>query len=463
MLSPQQQYRRRAEALAALESIGVPVWELLRKQLPPSQFLRLSTAHRRVIRHAIPQLHFYSERTFARMKHLAASQYATSTATARINQQTVAFLTDPIRHIQIVAQQSSFISIGIDRGRQTTKIGASYEYNQKVQFTAFLVSTGKDNYEQLKQLQQGLTFSGESARCNNIWQILKYIINDERVHRPVFLHGDWNALNAIRGLKTAASKHPCCVCLVRKGELEKPAPMRQYVREGKHAQKQAPLLDVDPKRIVPTPLHDFLGLCNRIIGGVIPSIFPAAPTSFNAVKAVTVSGGTGASRVNALTGPEITRYIKSNQIEKLMINAPPTTSRNSPIHSSIPAICHHWMQQLHDFLLTAKPLEQQQQLEFSLFVDELVANWECVTNTNLTPKCHMLKHAVAFAKEFGHLGKYGEAQLEAYHALFHRIEVYNHSNEGKHIAERLRKTLADLSLIRIAPFLPSNFTFLSTQ
>ena len=234
---------------------------------------------------------------------------------------------------------------------------------------------------------------------------------DERVLRKVFLHGDWNALNAIRGLKSAASNHPCPICLIRKDDLGKIGPFRQYVREGKHAQKEQPLLDIDPKRIVPTPLHDFLGLCNRIIGDVIPEIFDDAPTSFNAVKGVTVSGGTGASRVNALTGPEITRYIKSNQVEKLVNNAPPTTCRNSPICSFIPPICHHWMQQLHDFLLTAKHLDQQKQQQFSLFVDELIANWECVTNTNLTPKCHMLRHAVAFAKEFGQLGKYGEAQL----------------------------------------------------
>ena len=71
----------------------------------------------------------------------------------------------------------------------------------------------------------------------------------------------------------------------------------------------------------------------------------------------------------------------------------------------------------------------------------------------LTPKCHMLQHALEFAEEHNFLGKFDEATLESYHAKSWYIESHNNNNMAKNDAERLRRTLAHFSLIAVEPFL----------
>jgi hypothetical protein len=289
-----------------------------------------------------------------------------------------------------------------------------------------------------------------SSKFTNIYQVLQHIINDERVNRKVFLHADWKCLNSILGLKSASSLNPCPICLVKKSELNTIAPMRYMIRVGSKAQKHEPLIQIHPQRIVPLPLHIFLGLCNKIIRDIVPSIIDPSSSSSSpsSIKTATLTSSVGASRVHDLTGPELSRYIKTNQYGELM---------NIPSSSTIiiPHILQYWMEQLHLHLLHREKWNIQQKVEFSSFVSEFTGNWEAVTNTNLTPKCHMLLHVIPFIKHHHHLGKYGESQLESYHARFRYTEQHNHINRGRNAVERIRRTLADKSLIAVAPFVVS--------
>jgi hypothetical protein len=446
-------WSRRIRAKKALEEIGIPAWEVV-PHLQPSQFIHLSTAERNTIRNALPQFHFPSERLFIQLKEEVATSHATQTSTTTISEQIIAYLTDPILFTQIIAQQSAFISIGIDKGNDTTKIGVSYEYDQKTRYAALLISTGKDNYDDLNALRNGLQFIGKSKNCRNIYQVLQHMIADERVNRKVFFHADWNCMNSILGLKSASSLYPCPICLVEKGKLHSSAPMRHRMVIGSKAQKHEPLLFIHPNRIVPLPLHIFLGLCNKIIRIVIPSIV-SDDSSILAITAASVKtislnpSSAGISRLHDMTGPELSRYIKSNQ---LMINTSSSSSSSSAadIH---PHILQHWMEQLHHHLLHRERWQTQQEEAFSSFTRELIDNWESVTSTSLTPKCHMLLHVTSFVKQHHHLAKYGESQMESYHARFRYTEQHNHINQGRDTAERLRRTLADKSLLAVAPFL----------
>ena len=84
---------------------------------------------------------------------------------------------------------------------------------------------------------------------------------------------------------------------------------------------------------------------------------------------------------------------------------------------------------------------------------ELINNWEYVTDTKLTPKCHLLLHISSFIKEYKYIGKYNESSLESYHANFRNKEINNHFNKGENKCEKLRSVLADQTLISIQPFI----------
>ena len=62
-----------------------------------------------------------------------------------------------------------------------------------------------------------------------------------------------------------SATHPCPICIIsHKGFT---ASSWYRTRADKHSidRSHQPLLTIDPERIVPTPLHVFLGISNRII------------------------------------------------------------------------------------------------------------------------------------------------------------------------------------------------------
>lgn len=53
-------------------------------------------------------------------------------------------------------------------------------------------------------------FTGDSASFPHIYAVLQHFIDT----RKAFLNGDWLFINAILGLKAAASHHPCPICII---------------------------------------------------------------------------------------------------------------------------------------------------------------------------------------------------------------------------------------------------------
>jgi len=154
--SPATKSKRRKEGSNALKQIGVLPEELIK--ISPISLLPLPTSVRRVIREFLPQLHLPSEKLIIREKLLAADQKGTQTETITVGHQQVAMLSDPLKFINYVTNYSSFISIGIDKGSGSTKIGISYEINNRIHYSALLVSSGDDTYEDLMELKKKLKF-----------------------------------------------------------------------------------------------------------------------------------------------------------------------------------------------------------------------------------------------------------------------------------------------------------------
>lgn len=150
--SPVTKSKRRKEGIASLERIGVPPEELI--TITPESLLSLSTNVRKLLRAFLPQLHIPSEKLMIRQKLLAAAEKGTTTASCLIGKQHVAYLTEPLKFIDHITNHSSFISIGIDKGNDTTKLGISYERGNKIHYAALMVSSGDDTYEDLMELKK---------------------------------------------------------------------------------------------------------------------------------------------------------------------------------------------------------------------------------------------------------------------------------------------------------------------
>ena len=154
------------------------------------------------------------------------------------------------------------LAVGGDSGDRSTKLGVTYVQDKVQKFAALLVFHGSDKYDDLDTLQQaGLTpFTGDSQQFTNIFAVLQHIIDVMKA----FLNGDWPFINAVLGLMSPSATHPCPICIISSSNLLGSA---HIARQGQSLPPSRPvaLLTIDRERIVPTPLHLFLGISNRII------------------------------------------------------------------------------------------------------------------------------------------------------------------------------------------------------
>lgn len=189
----------------------------------------------------------------------------------------------------------------------------------------------------------------------------------------------------------------------------------------------------------------FLGLCNRIIDDTLSQLVEdneVLDQSSDSVKTTSLlPGQVGKSRVYSLTGPELTRYIKQEKIYEIFYEL----EYDDQIHEQLKEM-QSWMEKLKDDLLTKERWDETRIAGFKVFVDELLSDWNEVTRTPLTPKCHLLLHVLPFVKNFGYLGRYNESQLESYHGQFFHIQSTFHFNQNNNTGEQLRRTLADMTL-----------------
>jgi hypothetical protein len=377
-------------------------------------------------------------------KQLLASTHATETGTFANG----AYISDPVRFVSVLCAQSSFIAVGGDAGGGHTKLGVTFSVGKVQHFAALLVYAGSDSWQELHHLTTAaLTpFTGDSAAFPHIFAVLQHLIDT----RAAFLNGDWPFINVLLGLKVPAATHPCPICIISSASFLRTARYRtQRDRHSIHPDQSA-LLTILPESIVPTPLHLFLGISNRIILDAFRELLgkERVEAALQTVTTAHSAGCSGASDLFDLNGPEISKWIKKECSASVLAAAAPAVSSSS-LPSTTKAshsVLKRWLQQLHDHLLHKDDWESKDIEAWRCAVDDIQQHWCTETSIAAFPKLHMLRHTVEFAERHRFLGRASEAQIESFHAQFNELFHDHHHNRGRHTAERLRRSLADAAL-----------------
>jgi hypothetical protein len=309
------------------------------------------------------------------------------------------------------------------------------------------VYEGGDSWEELNVLkEENLTpFTGSSTSHPHIFSVLQHLIDT----RSAFVNGDWAFINNLLGLMNCNATHPCPICIVSHKNFT--GSSRYRTAKDKHSlhESNQPLLAIDPERIVPTPLHLFLGLSNRIIKDSFIEIFgkEVVEAAMNQVTTIHTVGCGGKSDLFDLNGPEIRKWIRKGMSEKMREDKEDITPEQKANHS----ILSRWLQQLHQQLLH-KELWGRDDIEaWSSIVGDIQQHWQSETKQKPFPKLHMLKHTVEFAERHRFLGRASEAQIESFHSSFNSLFNKHHFNQSHNTPERLRRCLADATLRAVQP------------
>jgi len=147
----------------------------------------------------------------------------------------------------------------------------TYSFQQQQNFAALMVYAGSDKYDDLQRLTAlGLApLTGESAAFPHIFAVLQHLIDSG----AAFLNGDWLFITAVLGLMSPSATHPCSICIISHNNFLRAARYRTPDDQLSIHPDQPALLHIPPERIVPTPLHVFLGIHNRIIFGAFHELF----------------------------------------------------------------------------------------------------------------------------------------------------------------------------------------------
>lgn len=322
-----------------------------------------------------------------------------------------------------------------------------FVFRKAVNESALLVYNGKDNWEGMYKLVSTphLTpFTGDSAHHPHIFSVLQFFID----HHNAFLNGDWPFINALLGLKNACAIHPCPICIIKNTSLTSAARYRTAADTYSKHTDQPPLLTIRPECIVPTPLHLFLGISNRIILDAYTELFgdSLVTAAIQKIKTVHSAGCGGLSDVFDLNGPEIRKFIK-RECSSSFCSSPSTTDEKKATFS----LLTRWLNQLHSCLLHSNDWLPADIDAWRGVVDDIQQHWCTETKQNAFPKLHMLRHTVEFAERHRILGRVSEAQIESFHAQFNAIFHKQHRNMSGKTAERLRRSLADAALRAVQP------------
>lgn len=367
-------------------------------------------------------------------------RYATTHATETSTFAKGSYITDPVRYVSVLCAQATFLAVGGDCGGGHCKLGITFGMDGKQHFAALLVYDGGDQYEDLRALtEQGTTrFVGASAPFATIFQVLQHLIDTQKA----FLNGDWLFLNVILGLKNANAKHPCPICIISDASFLRSARYRLPTDKHSLNPHQPALLTIASDRIVPIPLHVFLGISNRIIMKVFPGLFgeEAVLKAVRSIKTVHSAGCGGLADLWDLNGQEITKWIKQQRSTSLL--ASPEASGATAEARSSHSILASWLVKMHHALLHAKDWTPADIDDWRATVADIHAHWVSETGIAPFPKLHMLHHTVDFAERYRVLGCASEAQIESYHAQFNQLFHYNHRNMARNTPERMRRSLA---------------------
>lgn len=352
------------------------------------------------------------------------------------------------------------MAIGGDYGGGFTKLGITYTNIHGVEeFSALLVMTGKDNWESLHRLSHSnlLQFTGQSAQFKSIWELFQHRYLFPPRKQTVLLNGDWNFISAIRGLKGASSHNPCPICDIHKNQMRH---SQHHLGEHRPSNQSPPLnsiahpplLFIQSCHIVPLPLHVFLGLANRMIDKLENIAGKAEIGTYKKeIKSVSRIGSTGLAGVHGLNGNELSKWIKRG----LTYELPFKRETHIPIVGQLGI----WLEELRENLLDKEKWVDARKNAFQRMVEDIQQNWPLVMEESPFPKLHMLSQCLEFAKKEAYLGRYNESRIESYHAQFGDKIRNSHFNCGWDIAEKMRKSLADIAVALMQPVLKDEIKF----
>ena len=269
-----------------------------------------------------------------------------------------------------------------------------------------------------------------------------------------FLNGDWCFLNAVLGLMSPSATHPCPICIVGKNNLLHSSRHRTPADKHSLDRTHSPLLTIPPERIVPTPLHLFLGIGNRIILDAFSELLgkERVETALKGISTVHSAGCSGASDLSDLNGPEISKWIKKG-CSASVLAAASTSSIVTAATTASHSILSRWLEQLHHCLLHSSDWTAADIDAWRTAVSDIHQHWQSEAHSKPFPKLHMLHHSVEFAERHRFLGRASEAQIESFHASFNALFHKQHRNQSGNTAERLRRCLADAALRAVQPFI----------
>lgn len=460
-LRPTQRRERRKQARTAvthaLQQVGCPLDAIQPSpRATPAELVHLPTSVRERIR-SVPSLHIPCERTMIQCKLQLAATHATETGTFAGG----TYITDPIRFVSVLCAQSSFIAVGGDAGGGRCVLGVTYTEGETQHFAALLVYEGGDSWLELQDCRaEGLTpFTGDSAAFPHIWAVLQHLIDT----RAAFLNGDWPFLNAVLALMAPSATHPCPICIVSKNNYLHASRYRKPGDRHSLDTTHSALLTIPPERIVPTPLHLFLGISNRIILDAFSELLgrERVEQTLKQVTTVHSAGCGGASDLFDLNGPEIRKWIQQECSASVLASAAAASALPAATKATH-SILSRWLQQLHAHLLHKKEWTAKQIEDWRAAVDDIWQHWSAETGQAAFPKLHMLRHSLEFAERHRFLGRASEAQIESYHAQFNALFHQQHRNQAGNTAERMRRSLADASLRAVQPLLSPPSTPSST-
>ena len=421
-----------------------------------------------------------SEQEIVQEKYRMASECGTETNEVCYAGVYYAYLVDPILFLRYVIAEYSCTVLLIcgDKGSDTTKLGVTFrDHHQTLVFMPLLIYTGADDYEGLELKGAPLPMKGESSCYKGIWHMfnsLKAIFTTVRIK----LCGDWMFLNAVVGLLSPASLYPCFKCLAPSAHLfshhaiQQPRTPATYERDLAeynrlvtinkahkvpasqrhlhHSVVRAPLFDVDPKDIVPLPLHAVLGLVNLFVEEIKRRVPKRNKASFNVLlKSIKHSTPhTGRASIYALNGHEIENLLseKMSMQQKFMELLDEKDEEYDKNKQRVNKL-FYWSSALYRYLLPKRALTSAEKDEISQVISEIWGQWSVYIHPKQqpTPKAHMLIHIMEYIEEYDSVGLYGESALESFHHTFNELSE-NYSNCGSDKGGKLRGALADTAL-----------------
>jgi hypothetical protein len=436
-LTKEGQHSRIKKVRQLMREIDVPLAALVPPtRVEPAAILSLGRSLRNKL-HRVRGLNIPCERTLRNCRKELNVRAGTAVSTFILDDLHGAYVTDPCRLIRLLAHERHALTISGDKGADFTKLGVTYvDHKQKSHFQSLVVYQGDDNYRTLSNLQQHrlLMYVGDSAHFNNIFQYFQSLLDN-----GAFLNGDWPFIAALLALKGPSSTHPCFICTVDKRHFDTLGATR-IGGETEGSIRQLPLLHCNALRIVPTPLHLFLGIGNRVISKMLLPLFgrDALSAAILAMKSKHTPGCGGLSDLFDLNGPELTRFIKRN-IPASLIEA---NEHVEAADRDRVSMVMGWLTHLHHFLLLVCIWDEEQLKEFDSMVKEIIEQWHNVTQGHLFPKMHMLLHAVEFAKKHKFLGRVSESAIESSHAEFNELYNKHHLNQSTHPDVRMARSLS---------------------